>query len=209
MIIFHFIFDLEFFRLANFPFLGELYWMCFPRFIVFLFLICVGMGLALVHKNKIQWHLVRKRFLKLGAWAIVITVVTYILLPQNYIFFGILHCIATTSVAAVFLAKRPKLCLVLCLLIVIPALIFKPTLIPLEKWLGVVPADYIPFYPWIGIVLLGIFLESINVHKIPLKRNMLTRPFEIMGKHSLKIYLVHQPVLLGSLFLIYKLKTAA
>ena len=209
MIMFHFAFDLNGFRFIEIDLLGNRFWYAFPRCIVFLFFICVGMGLALVHKNGIRWGLLRKRFYKIGGWAFVISIVTYLIFPKNFVFFGILHCIAATSVAGVFLVGRPKLSLFLCFLLVIPDLIFQPTLIPISIWLGVTPMDYIPFYPWVGIVLFGIYLESVDFHKIPLKRTSLIRLFETMGKHSLKIYLLHRPVVFGMVFLLYKLKTPA
>jgi len=206
MIFYHLVFDLHHFRFIFAGFLLHPYWLNFARFIVFLFLICVGMALPLVHRNGVQWDLVWKRFAKLAACSIAITLITYILYPGNFIFFGALHCITTTSVAGVLLVGRPRLALGLFFLLVIPDIIFQPTLIPLSKWLNVVPADYVPFYPWVGVVLLGIYLESIGFHKISLGRNILIRAIELMGRHSLKIYLLHQPILFGILLLIYKLK---
>lgn len=205
MIIFHLVFDLHFLGLTKITFLGSPYWIGFAKFIVFLFLICVGMGLALAHKSGIQWHLVRTRFFKIGGWALVITIVTYILIPKNFIYFGVLHCIAATSVAGVFFVKRPKLSLFLFFLLVGSDLIFEPTLIPISDWLGIVPADYIPFYPWFGVVLFGIYLESINFHKISINKIFLVKSFQCMGKNSLKIYILHQPILIGTLFFIHKL----
>ena len=207
MIVFHLAFDLNEFRFVTIDFLAHPFWYCFPRVIVSLFLICVGIGLALVHKTEIKWNVVKKRFIKIGGWALFISLVTYILFPKNFVFFGVLHCIATTSVVGIFFVKRPKLSLLLCFVLVISNLIFHPTLIPISQWLGVTPIDYIPFYPWIGVVLLGIYLESINFHKIPLKRTFLIKSLEVLGKHSLKIYLLHRPLLFGIVLLLYKLKT--
>ena len=206
MIIFHLTFDLHFFRMIHIPFLNNIYWLGFGRFILILFLICVGISLSIVHKRGIKWNLLKKRTFKIGGWALIITIVTYVIVPKYFIFFGILHCIAAASLAGVFFVKRPRLSLLLCFVLVIPDLIFHPTLFPVSEWLGVIPMDYIPLYPWMGVVLLGIYLESINFHKIPLKRNHLTRPFEAMGKHSLKIYLLHQPILMGILFILSRLR---
>jgi uncharacterized membrane protein len=164
------------------------------------------MGLSLVHRKGIRWDLVWKRFVLLAACSIAITVVTYLLYPRNFIFFGALHCITTTSVVGVFLVGRPRLALVLCILLVIPDIIFQPTLIPLSKWLNVVSVDYVPFYPYVGIVFLGIYLESIGFHRIPLPPNILTRPVEFIGRHSLLIYLLHQPILFGILYGIYRIR---
>ena len=206
MIIFHFVFDLNFSRVFYITFLNNPLWIGFGRLILTIFLICVGMGLALAHKTGIQWSSAKQRFYKIGGWALIITIITYILMPKHFIFFGVLHCIAVMSVVCVFFVNRPKLSLLLCILIFLPYFIFQPTLIPLSKWLKVSSIDNTPLYPWIGMVFLGIYLESINFHKIYLKKNLVTKPFEVMGKHSLKIYLVHQPVLIGLLLLFSKLK---
>ncbi|MFC1824968.1 heparan-alpha-glucosaminide N-acetyltransferase [Thermodesulfobacteriota bacterium] len=202
MIIFHLVFDLNFFRVAKITFLNNLYWIGFGRLILALFLICVGIGLALVHKHGIRWNLLKKRFYKIGGWALVITAVTYMILPKNFVFFGILHCISLSSVIGVFFVTRPKLSLLLGVLLLVSDIVFKPTILPLSELLGVIPADYIPLYPWFGLVLLGIYLESVGFHKMPIKSNICTRPFEAMGRHSLKIYLLHQPVLFGVLFIL-------
>ena len=207
MIVFHLIFDLHHFRFIQVGFMAHPYWIDFARFIVFLFLLCVGMALPVVHRNGIRWDQVWKRFAKLGACAVAITIVTYILYPRNFIFFGALHCIAVSSVAGVFFVGRPRLALGLFFLLVIPDIIFQPTLMPLSKWLNVVPADYVPFYPWVGVVLLGIYLESIGFNRIPLARNLLTRPVAALGRHSLVIYLLHQPILFGTFLLIYHFKS--
>jgi len=237
MIIFHLAYDLSSFGFVRIDFFGDPLWFAFPRFIVFLFLICVGMGLALVYKYEIAWKKVNKRFFKLAGCALLITFITYILFPRNFIFFGTLHCIAVTSVIGVFFAKRPKLSLALCCVLIASNLAFKPalifiskwlnvaptdyipvypwiglvlfgisTLIPISEWLKVAPMDYIPVYPWFGFVLFGIYLESINFHKIPIKSNILIKPLEIIGRHSLKIYLLHQPILYGAIFFLYRLK---
>lgn len=209
MIFYHSAVDLNGFRLIKIDLLGNPFWYGLPRFIIFLFLVCVGMALSVVHKNGIKWNLVRRRLYKIGGWAVVISFITYILFPKNFVFFGALHCIAATSVVGVFFVNKPRLCLLLCLVLIIPDLIFRPVLLPISGLLDVTPFDYVPFYPWIGIVLLGIYLESINFHKIRLQRNSIITALATVGKHSLKIYLIHRPILVGMFFFIYKLKTSS
>ena len=205
MVIFHVAFDLNSFGFVSIDFIENAFWFSFPRFIVTLFLLCVGMGLALAHKEGIRWAAVRRRFYKIGGWALVITIITYFLFRENFVYFGILHCIATTSVVGVFFVRLPRLSLVVGIILVVSNFVFQSTLVPMSKWLNVSPMDYIPFYPWFGVVLLGIYLESVNFHRIPIKRSFLTRPFEVMGKHSLKIYLLHRPIIYGLIFLLAKM----
>lgn len=207
MILFHLAYDLNGFRLIRIDLFHNPFWFCFPRSIVSLFLVCVGMGLSLVHRNAIRWNLVARRFLKIGGWAVVITVVTYLLFPRHFVFFGVLHCIALAGVAGVFFVGRPRISFFIFLAFLTSNVIFRPSLLPVSEWLGVVPMDYIPFYPWFGFVLLGIYLESVNFHKIQFKETRLIALFETLGRHSLKIYLIHRPVLFAMVFGLYKLKT--
>ena len=208
MIIFHVAYDLNTFGFAKIDIFNDPFWYGLPRFVVSLFLICVGMGLALVHGHEIKWKSVKKRFVKIGGWALAISMITYALFPKYFVYFGALHCIAVTSVAGVFFVNRPKIALLLGLIFVFSNLLFQPTLIPLSERLGVTPLDYVPFYPWFGMVLFGIYLKSIHFHTIPIKDPFPIKLLEIMGKHSLKIYLLHRPVLFGTFLLLYKLKTA-
>ena len=206
MVIFHIAFDLNSYGFISIDLFRNPFWFGFPRFIVTLFMLCVGVSLALVHKRGIKWKGVRRRFYTIGAWSLVISTLTFLLFRQNFVFFGILHCIAVSSVAGVFFVSRPKLSLLLGLIIVVSNMVFQPTLIPLSDWLNVRPMDYIPFYPWFGVVLLGIYLESVNLHQISIRRSSLTRPFEVMGKHALKIYLLHRPIVFGIVSAIFYLK---
>lgn len=205
MVIFHVAFDLNGFGFVSIDFFENAFWYGFPRLIVTLFLICVGMCLVLVHQEGIKWVSVRKRFYKIGGWALVITTVTYFLFPKHFVYFGILHCIAISSVIGVFFVRLPKFSLLMGLILVVSNFIFQPTLVPLSDWINVSPMDYIPLYPYFGIVLIGIYLESINIHRIPLKKSFLTRPLEVMGRHSLKIYLLHRPIIYGIFFFLFRL----
>ena len=76
MLVFHAGFDINFFQLTTFAFIAGPYWLGFAKFIVFLFLICVGISLSIVHKDRIKWNSVKKRLLRIGGWAIFITIVT-------------------------------------------------------------------------------------------------------------------------------------
>jgi len=68
--------------------------------------------------------------------------------------------------------------------------------------------DYFPLLPWLGVCLLGIALGDImykdNKRRFPLPDLSKYRPsklFSWLGQHSLAIYLLHQPVIAGVLFL--------
>ena len=204
MVIFHAAFDLTIFKFLHINFQDDPFWYPFPRVIVFNFLICVGMSLRLVHLEKINWSLVRSRFALLGSIALGITIVTYFAFPKNYIFFGTIDAIALCSLFGVFFLRFPKSSGIVGALMLALNIYFQPTIIPISKWLGVVSMDYIPFIPWFGATLVGIYLHSIGVHKLALTQNRLTRFIQKMGKKSLIIYVLHQPVLFSLSYLLNK-----
>jgi uncharacterized membrane protein len=62
--------------------------------------------------------------------------------------------------------------------------------------------DHVPLLPWFGVVLVGVALGA----ALPRARVALDRMGRLsprwlgwLGRHSLLIYLVHQPVLIGAL----------
>jgi uncharacterized membrane protein len=87
--------------------------------------------------------------------------------------------------------------------------------LPWLFWLGFEPAnhvyvDYFPLLPWFGVVLLGIFagytLYGRSGRRFGLPDLSAWQPVEILqglGAHSLKIYLIHQPVLFAILLLAF------
>jgi uncharacterized membrane protein len=209
MIFFHLAYDLNLFRFIRIDIFKDPFWFGLPRLIASLFLICVGISLAIVHKSGIRWDLIRKRFFIIGGWAVVITGVTYFLFPKNYVYFGILHCIAVSGIIGLFFVNRPKISLLIGIALVGSDIIVKPVLLPISGWLEINPMDYVPLYPWFGLVLIGIFLEHIRFHKIPLGENLFLKPFVFMGRHALMIYMLHRPILYGSVLTLYRLKTAS
>ncbi|MDR2128703.1 MAG: DUF1624 domain-containing protein [Burkholderiaceae bacterium] len=83
------------------------------------------------------------------------------------------------------------------------------------NWLGLitqkpVTEDYVPIAPWLGVLLLGAAAGRWRMQKRQLQnaalarvtaRNPLTRPLAALGRWSLPYYMLHQPVLLGTLML--------
>ena len=88
--------------------------------------------------------------------------------------------------------------------ILLSYVLIKPPLSEVSHWIGVSPMDFVPLYPWFALVLLGIFLESVRFHQIPLKARV-SDWLAYLGKHSLVIYLIHQPILFSTCYLIYEI----
>ncbi len=69
---------------------------------------------------------------------------------------------------------------------------------------GFASSDYYPVFPWIFMFLFGFFLWKIMARneKILKFLGIRLRLFEKIGKYSLYIYIAHQPVILGVLYLL-------
>lgn len=196
MVIFHASYDLRMFHYVDWDFTSG-FWYAFPRVIAFTFLFCVGISLNYTHGNGIKSEALKKRTLKLGVGALLVSIGTYLVFPAQWIFFGTLHCILTGSLLGAPLVNRRKLAGVLMLTI----LLLQYGLGYDIRWVSSIlqkpSMDFIPIYPWFWAILLGL-LAGPYLSRIPLISRMPSIPFlAFLGQHSLKIYLVHQPVLFG------------
>jgi uncharacterized membrane protein len=64
--------------------------------------------------------------------------------------------------------------------------------------------DYVPLFPWMGVVFLGLALGHLLARRDFASLAPLAgapRWFRALGRHTLLIYMVHQPLLLGALWL--------
>jgi uncharacterized membrane protein len=176
------------------------------------FLVLVGIGLVLAHGAGIRWRGVLTRVLRIGGAALAVTVSTYALFPESYVFFGILHCIAVSSLLALPFLFVPVAPVAVCAI----AVIASPVLVggefldaPALFFLGLgrtLPQtnDYVPLFPWFGMVLGGIVAGRLGLPRLRAlglgRWRTMSRPGRVAafaGRHSLAVYLVHQPVLLA------------
>jgi uncharacterized membrane protein len=217
MVLYHFAWDLSFFQLIDTDVVGHPAWQMFARTIAASFLTLVGISLVLAHRRGVRWTSFWRRVGVIAAAALAITVVTWFAFPDEYIFFGILHCIAVSSVLALPFLRAPTIVLAGAAVFCFAALFLftHPGLDgPLLDWLGLgarlpMTNDYVPVFPWFGFVLLGLCagrrVLPLTARTSP-ESSMWSTPFAQAliwsGRRSLVIYLVHQPILLGALFLI-------
>lgn len=201
MVIFHASYDLKMFHLVDWNF-SEGFWYYFPRVIAFTFLFCVGISLNYTHHPEINWKSLKNRSIKLGTAAILISVITYFLFPHQWIYFGTLHCIFLGSILGVLLVNRRKTAFSLLILILLGQYFFSYDIKWLSRLIQKPSMDFIPIYPWFWAILLGILIGP-HMSRIRLISNMRSIPFlKFLGQHSLKIYLLHQPVIFGVIWII-------
>lgn len=214
MIVFHFLYDLNYFAIYQTQ-LWSGFWLIFERITALIFIFLVGISLTLSYSKhpKVLWFV--KRGLKIFCCGLLITIATVLFLNQGTIFFGVLHFIGVAVVLSYpFVKYTYKNIAIGTALIVIG--LYLSTLafnFPWLMWLGFAPSnfytlDYFPLLPWFGVVLLGIFAGNklYKNNKRLFKISEVTNPFVrflcFIGRHSLLIYLLHQPVLIGVLLLV-------
>ncbi len=217
MIAFHFLFDLNYF--AGFSILlASGFWLVFARITLIIFLLLVGISLSISYsraKGVLDAKGIMKKYVKRGlkifAYGLIITAITFLAFPGSIIWFGVLHCIGISIILAIPLLWFKKLNLIIGLAaMLLGLLLFTQTFgFPWLLWLGLMPPnfytfDYVPLLPWFGVVLLGLFLGKMLCEKrTPGKTPAASKPFCLLGRHSLLIYLLHQPVLVGLLLLVF------
>ena len=100
MIGFHFTWDLDFFHLIDYDISFTPEGRVMSHLIAGTFLFLVGVSLALAHRAQFDPHAFMKRFFKIAGAAALVSLGTYFAMPDEWIFFGILHCIALSSLLA-------------------------------------------------------------------------------------------------------------
>ncbi len=65
--------------------------------------------------------------------------------------------------------------------------------------------DYFPILPWLFLYATGYFLCSVfrQQERLELFSKVKCKPLEFMGRHSLIIYMLHQPVIYGVLYAVF------
>ncbi len=221
MIIYHFIFDLTFFGIFPFNINSGFLWV-FARITALTFIFLMGVSLTLsstraeMSGEGILFKKYLKRGLKIFSLGILITFATLIFIPQEFIIFGVLHFIGISIILAYPFLKRKSLNLFLGITIIIIGIYLGNFTFNFSwlVWLGFIPntlqtVDYFPILPWFGVVLIGLFFGGIlyknysRHFKIPdLSKNYIIKSFSFLGRNSLIIYLIHQPILIIVLYVL-------
>ena len=225
MIVYHILWDLVNIFGVNMPWFGSKTALVIQLSIRWAFILISGFS----------WHLGRRKLKRslivIGASAII-TLVTYIFMPEELILFGVLSFMCFAMLSAIPLAKLFEK-IPPYIGISVSALFFTLTYnIPrgyvgfgdfvffelpdflymskLTAFFGFPSSDffstdYVPFFPWVFLFFVGIFL-----YKAFEKHNLLrflsafrVKPLEFIGRHSLIIYMLHQPLVYAILMLLF------
>ncbi len=105
MIAYHLFFDLDYFNIIDIP-VTEGVWKVFARSVATTFLLVVGIALAVKQARNPPYFHYFWQGVKIGLCALGITVVTLLVVPDAFIFFGILHLIAISTIIAPLFFRR-------------------------------------------------------------------------------------------------------
>lgn len=211
---YHLSWDLRYAEFVLWPIDSNWGWIAAQKALVSAFIGLSGLSLWLAHGYGINWHAFWRRWLILAGAALLVTVSTYVTYPDAFVYFGVLHALALFALTGLPLLRlRARVLLILGAVIIAFGAGFHEVAFnekPLS-WLGFweVPPytnDLVPVFPWFGVFLLGIACGRTLTHPAP--RSLLAgaapwggagRALGWIGRHSLILYLVHQPLLLGVL----------
>jgi len=219
MVGYHAAYDLATYYAKNIP-IYSLEWRLFAQAVAALFLVLVGISFAISwerHHPKHEefwqaYHKYLRRGVGLLLCGVLVSVVTYIIDPGTYVRFGILHLIGTSILLLPFFPPlRERTGLIGVFLMLLSPLVgfFKPST-SIFLPLGFTPAafssvDYFPLLPWFGVVLIGYTLGHALYIRGLLKKHLILPEWIAQwlmfpGRNALWIYVMHQPVLMGILW---------
>lgn len=222
MVLFHLLWDLDYMDVIHI----DLYaWpeSIFVYSIGTAFLFLVGLSLALSSqraRHKLERRAFISKYLVRGGimflLGMLISLFTWIAVGDDFVRFGVLHCIGISIILAVPLLNLKWSNLVMGAVFVVMGPLIAAMRFDFQYlfWLGFVPEgfhtiDYFPLLPWFGVVLLGLFAGKVlyphsrrAFRLVDLSSKATIRAMTNIGRHSLFIYFIHQPILLGTLFLL-------
>ena len=200
---FHFVFDANYYWNVPISYQSG-FWFYVGKLSAILFTFIAGVSASISSR-----HI--RRGLVVLSWGMLITLATYLLDSQTYIRFGILHMQGSCMLLYPLLKNlRPTWLAALGAAVFAagnwtaeltgPAVLLPLGLMPT----GFYSLDYYPLLPWAGLFLFGAALGKLRlgIQKAhPGDQPVWARPFTAAGRRSLEIYLLHQPVLIGLLWL--------
>lgn len=226
MVIYHIFFDLDY--LGNFDFAvksGIL--LIIGRVAAVLFIFTSGISLSLSYsryKKETGSGKAFGKYLKRGFrifnWGILITFVTWLLVPEATIVFGILHFLGFAIVLGYFFLNTKTINIPIALIVIIIGFILRgiSTSVDWFLWIGLhssgfTTLDYFPIFPWFAVFLIGITAGNALYPEYRRTFSFLQEtdgflPMTLVkpGQKSLMIYLVHQPVIIAILYLLGMVK---
>ncbi len=223
MTVFHLCFDLSHAGLMQQDFYRDPVWTWQRAMIVSLFLFCAGFGQAVATAQGQSWARFWKRWVQVAGCAALVSLGSWWMFPQSFIYFGILHGMAAMLIVVRLTAHWGRWLWLTGALAIASKFIASYALstwasgtfvdamnAPALNWLGwitqlPITEDYAPVFPWLGVMWWGAAsgawlwrrwaIELGTGGQKPLSK--LGRALATLGRWSLSYYMVHQPVLIA------------
>ena len=211
MVIFHFCYNLAAFDWLDISTNKDIEWRVFRAVIVSGFLLAVGMSSYLVYSKHVNLIKLSKTVAKLISVALLLTVGSLFMYPNAWVYFGIIHFIAVALPISVIFARFPTVALIVGVACLAAYHLDWISMRPIWLWsvehlsIPRKTTDLVSFIPWISPVLIGIYLMHKSLFNIRIKDNVISDKLAFLGRHSLAIYLIHQPIMYGAMLAISKL----
>ncbi|MFC0809016.1 heparan-alpha-glucosaminide N-acetyltransferase [Ensifer sp. P24N7] len=213
VVIFHIIWNLESFGVLPFSFAESPISTAVSRIGAAGFLSLVGVGVKLAYGKGFRAAKFAARVASIAACAMLISVATYALDSGSFIYFGILHVIAAATLVSVLLLRAPPgVCATIGMIAIALPHVFNitATVSRTSAWTGLTrdapdSLDFYPFFRWAGWVFLGmalttpIILVCRRLSPPGIEKYRLPNVVAWVGRRSLTIYMLHQPILYGLL----------
>ncbi len=221
MIGYHFCFDLNWYGWARWQMLADPFWTVQRASIVSLFMFTAGLSQALAWRGGQTAAAFWRRWAQVAGCAVLVSASSYVSFPQTWIYFGVLHAFALMWLltrALKSLSLGPWAWAVLGVLIWssawwVPAGLHDAAW---QTWFNAPPGnvlgwvshkphteDYAPLAPWWGVMLLGVAVgawwwsRERSAWSGWRGEGALSRVVRFMGRHSLLVYMLHQPLMLA------------
>lgn len=220
MAIYHCAWDLSMFGYVSQATIFGSGWTLFARAIASSFLFLVGFSIVI--SGGFESFSFLKRWLQVAIAAIIISIATYIFMPESFIFFGILHLIAFSLILGSIMITAPWYLFLMGAIFVFFAADHVTSELFSAPWAAFIglsanpvnSVDFVPVFPWFSAVLLGMAAGKVTIvyDKLPALAKItspLFKPFALLGRWSLVFYLVHQPILIALIFAISQIAPPA
>ena len=229
MTLFHFSFDLQHFGYLQANFYGDPFWTIQRMAIVSLFVFSAGLGQAIAMQQGQSWGRFWKRWRQIALCALAVSVGSWFMFPNSFIYFGILHGMALMLIVVRLLGGAGRrLWMLGAIALALPwvaAQLHAAWPDSLEflnarafNWLGLISRkpiteDYAPLFPWLGVMCFGMAsgqwvlqqrsaaLERAGQYLSKGASGAPLRGLALLGRWSLSYYMLHQPLLIGALAL--------
>lgn len=212
MVVYHFCFDLAHLGITGWNFYRDPFWLQARTAILSSFLLIAGVSLVLADRHEAARRGFWKHVVTVACCAMLVTVATLVVFPRSFIWFGVLHAIAVSLVLARPLVRRPWLALAIGIAVIVAG---NAVALPAFDsralgWIGFatvkpVTEDYVPLFPWTGVMLAGIAVGHLLARvqfRVLAPLALLPRAVTLAGRHSLAIYMLHQPLLMAVAWLV-------